>query len=492
MPNMIARPPEFVSDVWRTDRTADPKARYMMNAKGNACNPQALEQLLADRLNEEDQAALEEHLGGCPACRERLESAAAEANWWQRARNCLATAESTVGVGPAVKPLSGIETGNEEPLFGLEGYLAPTDDPQMLGRLAGYEIAGVIGRGGMGIVLKGLDKALGRYVAIKVLSPQFAANAASRQRFAREAKAAASVVHDNVMAIHAVGEANGLPYLVMPYVRGPSLEKRLQRTGALAIEEVLRVGMQIAAGLAAAHAQGLVHRDIKPANILLEEGIERVKITDFGLARAVDDASLSRSGVIAGTPQYMSPEQARGESVDCRSDLFSLGSVLYAMCTGRPPFRAETPYGVLRRINEDLPRSVREVNVSIPAWLAQIIEKLHEKDPSKRFQSAAEVAELLEGCLAHVHRPMDTPLPAALTAPTPQKAGTVSRRKTGLAVGALAAGVLLAGMGLFDLWQEKDKQAEPIAQLIADLGSDNFVVREKATKELDKIGAPAL
>jgi serine/threonine protein kinase len=387
-----------------------------MNANQSPCNPDAIEQLLADGLNDEEHSALEEHLGGCPACRDRLESAAAEANWWQRARQCLAAGESTVGHGPDVHPLSGTETGNEGLLFGLEGRLAPSDDPRMLGRLAGYEIAGVIGCGGMGIVLKGLDTALGRYVAIKVLSPQFAASAAPRQRFAREAKAAASVVHDNVMAIHGVGEASGLPYLVMPYVRGPSLEKRLERTGPLAIEEVLRIGMQIAAGLAAAHAQGLVHRDIKPANILLEEGVERVKITDFGLARAVDDASLSRSGVIAGTPQYMSPEQARGESVDCRSDLFSLGSVLYAMCTGRPPFRAETPYGVLRRINEDKPRSVREVNPAIPAWLAHIIEELHQKEPSKRFQSAAEIAELLERCLAHVQQPTSTPLPAVLSA----------------------------------------------------------------------------
>lgn len=141
--------------------------------------------------------------------------------------------------------------------------------------------------------------------------------------------------------IYGVAEANGLPYLVMPYVRGTSLQRRLDDSGPLTVAEVLRIGMQTAAGLAAAHAQGLVHRDIKPAKILLSEGVERVQITDFGLARAADDASLTRTGVLAGTPQYMSPEQARGEAVDHRSDLFSLGSVLYATCTGRPPFRAD-------------------------------------------------------------------------------------------------------------------------------------------------------
>src|SRR5439155_13924679 len=127
---------------------------------------------------------------------------------------------------------------------------------------------------------------------------------------------------------------------VMEYISGISLQERLDRQGPLELKEILRIGIQIAAGLAAAHAQGLIHRDIKPANILLENGVERVKLTDFGLARAADDASLTQSGVVAGTPHYMAPEQARGEAVDHRADLFSLGSVVYAMCTGRPPFRA--------------------------------------------------------------------------------------------------------------------------------------------------------
>ena len=212
--------------------------------------------------------------------------------------------------------------------------------PGSLGRLGHYEIQEVIGRGGMGIVLRAFDEKLHRVVAIKVMAPQLATSATARRRFTREAQAAAAVTHDHIVTIHAVEEADGLPYLVMQYVAGMSLQERLERDGPLQLAEILRIGMQTAAGLAAAHAQGLVHRDIKPANILLENGIERVKITDFGLARAADDASLTQSGVVAGTPQYMSPEQARGEAVDHRTDLFSLGSVLYAMCTGRPPFRA--------------------------------------------------------------------------------------------------------------------------------------------------------
>ena len=133
--------------------------------------------------------------------------------------------------------------------------------------------------------------------------------------------------------------------------------------------------------------------------------MERVTITDFGLARAADDASLTRSGVISGTPQYMSPEQARGEPVDARSDLFSLGSVLYAMCTGRPPFRADTPYGVLRRISESDPRAIHELVPETPDWLCEIVEKLHAKNLDERFQSAGEVAELLGRWLLHLQQP---------------------------------------------------------------------------------------
>jgi serine/threonine-protein kinase len=327
-------------------------------------NAETIERFLDNRLSAEDAAAFEDHLGACPVCRRELEARAAAESWWQEARDCLAPGEQPLPLGEGrVEGFSaeGTSPWFQEPaspadgpslLAAIKPFLNPTDDPRMLGRVGNYEVAGIIGSGGNGVVLKGFDAGLSRNVAIKLLSPRLADSAAARRRFSREAQAAAAVMHDNVMAIHAVAETHGLPYLVMPYVRGPSLENRLGTSGPLALEEVLRVGRQVAAGLAAAHAQGLVHRDIKPANILLEEGVERVKITDFGLARAMDDASLTRSGVIAGTPQYMSPEQARGEPLDHRTDLFSLGCVLYAACTGRSPFRAETSYGVLRKICE--------------------------------------------------------------------------------------------------------------------------------------------
>ncbi len=360
--------------------------------------------LLEGTLPEAEQARLEAHLEGCEACRRAFDAAAAEGRFWDDLRRYA---------GPGRASSRPEEDLDDEPL----DFLEPDASPRRIGRFGRYEVLEVLGRGGMGVVLKAFDPGLHRIAAIKVLSPRLATSASARRRFDREARAAASVAHEHVVTIHAVDQVNGLPYLVMQYVAGRSLQQRIDRDGPLELEAILRIGMQAASGLAAAHTQGLVHRDVKPANILLENGIERVKLTDFGLARAVDDASLTQSGVVAGTPQYMAPEQARGESVDHRADLFSLGSVLYAMCTGRSPFRAETTVAVLKRVCDDTPRPIREVNPTIPEWLAAIIARLHAKDPADRFQSAAEVAEVLGRHLAHLQQPTTAVFPAAALAP---------------------------------------------------------------------------
>ncbi|HVL15800.1 MAG TPA: protein kinase, partial [Gemmata sp.] len=255
----------------------------------------------------------------------------------------------------------------------------------------------VLGRGGFGIVFRAIDEKLQRVVAVKVLSPSMAATSPARKRFLREARSAALIRHDNVVLIHETGEAP-LPYLVMELVPGETLQHRLDRTGPLDPAEVVRVARQVAEGLAAAHEKGLIHRDIKPSNILLDGGPQLAKITDFGLARAADDASLTRSGTVAGTPMYMAPEQAKGEALDHRADLFSLGSVMYALLTGHPPFRAPTTLAVLKRVAEDAPRPMREVIPETPEWLCRIVEKLHAKDPADRYQSAREVADVLADC----------------------------------------------------------------------------------------------
>jgi serine/threonine-protein kinase len=374
--------------------------------------------LLQERLPALEQSEVVGHLDHCQSCQETLEGLAAEKPWWDELRrlplteawpNAFAAEADSIQSDPQAP-----ERGNSHPGYevGLPfDFLDPADDPAHLGCLGPFGITAVLGRGGMGIVFKGMDVALNRPVAIKVLSPHFASSGAARKRFAREAQAAAAVVHEHVVAIHRVDTWKGLPYLVMSLVDGRSLQERLDAEGSLGLREILRIGMQTAAALAAAHAQGLVHRDVKPANILLENGVERVKITDFGLARAVDDASLTQSGVIAGTPHYMAPEQAQGESVDHRADLFSLGSVLYALCTGHPPFRANSAMAVLRRVCDEQPRPVRSLNPDVPLWLAAVIDKLLAKDPTDRYQTAAEVADLLEGCLAHMQQPDIHPLP---------------------------------------------------------------------------------
>ncbi len=303
------------------------------------------------------------------------------------------------------------------------------------------------------MVLKALDPALNRLVAIKVMAPQLAVVAAARKRFAREARASAAVSHEHVVPIYAVDEFKGLPYLVMPFIAGESLQERLDRCGALKLPEILRIGRQIAAGLAAAHAQGLIHRDIKPSNILLENGVERVKITDFGLARTVDDATLTHSDVVVGTPQFMAPEQARGEPLDPRSDLFSLGGVLYAMCLGRPPFRAPTALAVLKRVCEDIPRPIREVDPEVPEWLAAIIEKLLAKEPGLRFASAAEVSQVLQDHLARLQQTQHGE-PESIPTGTPSP-----RRSRRWAAAATILGIAVAGLG----WTEATEVTRIVA-----------------------------
>ena len=271
------------------------------------------------------------------------------------------------------------------------GFLKPSDKEGVWGTIGPYEVLEDIGRGGMGVVLRAMDPKLNRIVAVKALLPELASNPNSRRRFLREAQAAAAISHPNVVSIYAVGDNDQdhsrtpvPPFLVMECIVGQSLQQKLDKVGPLRLTEILRISRQICDGLAAAHKEGLVHRDIKPANILLENGVERVKITDFGLARAIDDITVTRTGEVCGTPQYMSPEQACGDRVDHRSDLFSLGCVMYAMCTGHSPFRGDSIAHVIKRVTQDEPRSIADQNPEIPVWLIEIINSLLQKKAEHR------------------------------------------------------------------------------------------------------------
>jgi hypothetical protein len=279
-------------------------------------------------------------------------------------------------------------------------FLAPPSGPGALGRLDHYEVLEVIGKGAMGVVLRARDTKLERAVAIKVLAAPLAASGTDRQRFAREARATAAIRDEHVVAIHAVRDDAPVPYLVMEFIDGCNLDALLRRGVPLEVKEVLRIGMQVASGLAAAHRRGLIHRDVKPGNILLESGEQRVKLTDFGLARAADDASLTQPGIVAGTPLYMAPEQATGEAIDARADLFSLGSVLYELCTGRPAFQAPSTLAIMRRVCDESPPPIREINPEIPEPLCRLIERLHAKKSADRPASAKAVADELRQLLA--------------------------------------------------------------------------------------------
>jgi serine/threonine protein kinase len=402
------------------------------NSPTAGCDLQRLRDFLnSDHYHLEDPDFLA-HLDVCSSCRDYLEAQAGEPECWEQASKLLKTLEFDQASSTEYSAAThgGADASQPVTVKDVLDLLVPSEYPNHLGRLGAYEVTGVIGVGGMGVVLKAIDPSLDRVVAVKVMSPKLAHNENARKRFAREAKAAAAVLHPNVIPIHSVSSGTTLPYLVMSYIRGGSLQKRLDQDGPLPLVEVLRIGSQIAAGLAAAHEQGLIHRDIKPENILLEEGVERVTITDFGLARSVDDNTITQMGSIAGTPQYMSPEQACGEQLDQKSDLFSLGSVLYALCTGRPPYVADSSYGVMRKIIDDYPKPIHEINPAIPEWFAKIIRKLMARDKADRFESAGEVHKLLEACLSHVQQPNGYRLPDIPNShPQPVQSNTKRVRK---------------------------------------------------------------
>ncbi|QDT07017.1 Serine/threonine-protein kinase PknB [Rubripirellula lacrimiformis] len=274
-------------------------------------------------------------------------------------------------------------------------FLAPSKVENSLGRLAHYEILELIGQGGFGMVFRASDPRLGREVAIKVLMPHFAVTSPPRKRFLREARACAAVRHPNVVHVYGV-EDDPLPAIVMELIEGSTLQRELDNQGPLEIDEVLRIAIELADGLAAAHRSGLVHRDLKPSNVLLEHSaLHRVILTDFGLARTVDDASLTQTGAVIGTPMYMAPEQATGKPVDARADLFSFGSVMYVMVTGRPPFRGPTSMAVMQRVAQAQPRPISELVPDCPPLLSRLIERLMAKSPGDRIQTAEHLKELL-------------------------------------------------------------------------------------------------
>jgi eukaryotic-like serine/threonine-protein kinase len=447
-----------------------------------AANTPICERVQLDALlfAEEDSAEFrmaQEHVETCSHCQDKLAKTAADDGQWSEVRDLLREESAPFDYPRFDGKSRSLQLGSSNGVASRIklDFLAPPTQPDLLGQLGRYQIERVIGAGGMGIVLKGFDTDLNRPVALKVLAPHLAHSGAARQRFSREARAAAAVVHEHVVAIHNVESEHETPFLVIQYVPGRSLQERVEHEGPLAPEEILRIGMQAAAGLAAAHAQGVIHRDVKPANILLENGVERALLTDFGLARAADDASLTHSGILAGTPHYMSPEQAHGEAVDARSDLFSLGSVLYFMATGHPPFRAEQAMAVLNRICNDRHRPVTEINRDIPDELADVIDRLLEKKPTRRYATAADAQEALASALQRLQQPRKSPARRWL------RRLTRPRRIAAYAAWAAVAALILGGLSV--VYVTMGRGISPL-----DIASGP----EKSTRQLElRLKAPA-
>ena len=290
-------------------------------------------------------------------------------------------------------------------------FLSPPQAPGELGRLAQYRVLRQLGQGGMGVVFEAEDAQLCRPAALKVMRPELAAGPLAKARFLREARAAAALKHDNVVTIYQVGEDAGVPFLAMEFLAGKTLDEYLRPERKTGVAETLAIGKQIAKGLAAAHAVGLIHRDIKPANLWLETPRGRVKILDFGLARRAEGeaAELTNQGEVVGTPAYMAPEQARGGAVDHRCDLFSLGCVLYRMVSGRLPFRGDSVYAVLSAIATETPPPISSLNPDIPTPLIKLIERLLAKSPDNRPTSAQVVLSELQAIESELKQAQSTP-----------------------------------------------------------------------------------
>lgn len=354
------------------------------------CDPEKLASLLRDELSSQTQALLGQHLDSCKSCQQQLEQLAADEAFFRETEALLQRDLSKHRVvhralNALQAPSSRHHRKQRRKRRQQESLrlLVPSTQPESLGRLGRYEIRGIIGSGGMGTVFHALDPVLNRPVALKVLHSKD-----SSDEFLREARTIAALNDKHIVKIFEVGRQEDIPYLAMEFVDGLSLHQFLHRQEALRFRQIFRVARQVTLGLIAAHEAGIIHRDIKPSNIILDKTLKRVLITDFGLACPAEPQAGWEAESIAGTPEYMSPEQAAGATLTPQSDLFSLGTLLYILCTRISPFRGPSTKETLHRVRYLEPEPIEQLCPQVPAWFAEGIRRLHAKDPSLRFRSA--------------------------------------------------------------------------------------------------------
>jgi len=330
---------------------------------------------------------------------------AGQETWWDEAQQFLSCDVDPIAarISSRVCPLTSSElettVGSDvllaHELQQLQSLLDAPSHPELLGRIGRYELEQLVGRGGMGLVFRAHDTELHRVVAIKTLALHLIPIGAARERFVRESRACAALAHPHIVPMYDVVHDGPVPALVMQYIAGPTLQAWVREHGSMAWQDALKIGSQLADALAAAHSNGLVHRDIKPGNVLLEANGSRALLTDFGLARVLDAATMTQSGILSGTPEYMSPEQANGQSVDERSDLFSLGSLIYTMLAGTAPFRAAEPMAILHRVCNASQTPLHRINPEIPIEVSRLVDRLLAKNPQHRFASAQQLRDAM-------------------------------------------------------------------------------------------------
>ena len=436
---------------------------------------ESLEKLCRGGMTSEHEEALLEHVGQCRSCQQTIEGFSNQIMVSaQGLTNDIGDNDSRL-LRDRLRRLKvqrpSLEHSSTPRYEDLRPWIEDADAD--IGRVGHYDLIRCIGRGGMGVVFEAFDLELRRAVAVKMMSPALLVDPANSERFLREARAAAAINHPSVVAIHAVSKVRDLPYLVMELVEGESLQHRLKNATTLSMESILEIAKQVADGLAAAHKKGVVHRDIKPANILLQQQTDVAKITDFGLAFTVSEKSLTQTGTLLGTPEYLAPEQINGGKVDHRGDLFSLGSVIYHMCVGQPPFVGQSVVATLRQVAVAEPESLAQASRSVPPWFSELVAQMHEKEPGNRISDAQAVSLALKsrgqrGLKQSRYRNSEKP---------------ASKKSLGLpvVVALFAAGAIIACVAAFLSSQSTRKPliadtAEELIEYLTEHADEDFVV----------------